>query len=404
MRDIASITKQAKWPVGFFDFGKAKTPDVRYFNCSVIRKRDGLWLIARRSHTLPKVAVGMNDLMAFKMTDSLQMHFGSKIRFPKTLTEQHHEDPRVSVINGRVWISANTFQINAKRTGWTGAHQCVGRATDDWGIDYVADPVYGKNGGSPLMNTGNEKNWLWFEHNGEPHMVYSSQPHVVLRMSRDLNHPIQEYVTTPKFDWDYGQIRGGTPPVRVGDEYFTFFHSSTAWTSRFRRYHMGFLAFKAEAPFEVTRLSKRPILSGSQEDEWHEGLPLVVFPCGAILENGEWLVTMGVNDCCSAWIKIPHNDLTKTSQRPSKKTEDTTDTSAAPANDSNPPSLVAPFDGFAFLGVPQERAQNTGGGEVVRSPDYAGDNRHATERAPEPNGTPRRAGRRHRLREGVGGQ
>jgi len=44
-------------------------------------------------------------------------------------------------------------------------------------------------------------------------------------------------------------------------------------------------------------------------------LPLVVFPCGAILRNGEWLVTLGVNDCESAWIKIPHERLMETMKK-----------------------------------------------------------------------------------------
>jgi hypothetical protein len=74
---------------------------------------------------------------------------------------------------------------------------------------------------------------------------------------------------------------------------------------------MGVYAFMAEPPFRVTRMSTVPILSGSQNDEWHEGLPLVVFPCGALLRNGQWLVTMGVNDCASAWIEIPHKDVVK---------------------------------------------------------------------------------------------
>ena len=74
---------------------------------------------------------------------------------------------------------------------------------------------------------------------------------------------------------------------------------------------MGAYAFEAKPPFKITRMTKKPILSGSQEDPWQEGLPLVVFPCGAVLQSNKFLVTMGVNDYVSSWIEIPLDDLNK---------------------------------------------------------------------------------------------
>lgn len=316
-RDIPSILEQTAWPCGFFDFGKAKNPDVRYFNCGLIRKPDGLWLVTRRSHNVsswPRLEVGMNDIVAFKLSEDMRPQFGNKVVFPRSLAEQHHEDPRVVKMGNNYFVSATTFQVNKQRNGWTGAHQQIGRVNDNWAVDYLADPIYGKNGGSPLMNTGNEKNWLWFEHDGKPHLFYTTgwreNKTVVVQFRENLVEPEVEYVSgNEKCIWNSGEPRGGTPPVRVGDEYFTFFHSSTAWTAKKNRYHMGALAFRAKPPFEITRMSSIPILSGSKNDEWHDGLPLVVFPCGAVLEGEIWTVTMGVNDCCSAWIKIPHRDL-----------------------------------------------------------------------------------------------
>lgn len=314
--DIPSIAIQAKdsgWELGWFDFGKAKNPDVRFFNCSLIRWKGELFLFARRSHNVANLRVGMNDVVAFKLNENLSAMSGVKVGFPTTLREQHHEDPRITQMFGHLFVSATTFSVSKDRKDWTGAHQVVGRLNDNFQVDYPADPIYGHNGGSPLMNTGNEKNWLWFEHDGAPHLVYMTDPeHIVVRFKQNLIEPDIEYKTPFGHNiWKHGHIRGGTTPVLVGDHYWTFFHSSTPWFGPKRRYHMGALAFEAKPPFKITRYTPLPLLSGSKKDEWHDFLPLVVFPCGSIFENGMWTISMGVNDCTSAWIKIPHADLKK---------------------------------------------------------------------------------------------
>jgi len=312
--DIPAIEEQTSWEVGFFDFGKASHPDTRYFNCSIIRNpMDGkLVLFTRRSHNTPGLKVGMNDIIGFEIDEELKPLSGRKVGFPSTLAEQHYEDPRVCIM-GKIsmLISATTFQVAKDRKSWTGAHQIVGLMNESFQVGYPSDPIYGKNGGSPLMNSGDEKNWLWFDHEGLPHVVYMTDPHhIVVRFQSNMLRPDVEYMTPFGHNiWKHGHIRGGTPPIRVEDEYWTFFHSSTPWIGPKRRYHMGALAFEAKPPFKILRYTPLPLLTGSKHNRWHEGLPLVVFPCGAILEEGIWTVSMGVNDCCSAWIKIPHSDV-----------------------------------------------------------------------------------------------
>ena len=171
---------------------------------------------------------------------------------------------------------------------------------------------------NPLQQDGapkSEKNWLWFEHGGRLHTIYMTDPHRVITWNQDYTAADQTFETAAPDEswWRFGHARGGTPPVLVGDEYWSFFHSSTPWTewtsAQKRRYHMGAYAFEAKPPFRITRFAKVPLLTGSPYDPWAPGQPLVVFPCGAILRNNTWLVTLGVNDMASAWIEIPHADL-----------------------------------------------------------------------------------------------
>jgi hypothetical protein len=164
----------------------------------------------------------------------------------------------------------------------------------------------------------NQKNWLWFDHDGFLHLIYMTDPHEVVRWNPDMTVNQVFKDEFPSEHWnDFGHARGGTPPVLIDGEYWLFFHSSTDWKEWNkqhpgdvkRRYHMGAYAFEARPPFRVTRVVDEPLLTGSQMDPWATGLPLVVFPGGAILRDGKWFVVMGVNDCACAWIEIPHNEL-----------------------------------------------------------------------------------------------
>lgn len=305
---IKSITKQTDFNVGFFDFGKALQPNVRFFNPSIITRNDGNWLIARKSEGSENNGLGINSLVAFKLNQEHKPVEYIPINLTtRSYTNQHFEDPRITVINGKPWLSYCTFQI-LNKAYYTGAHQQVAVLNDYWQPEWRWDPIYGNNGGSILQNSGNEKNWCWFEHDGQAHLIYMTEPHEVASW---VNGEVFQKYETEGMKWKYGHMRGGTPPIRVGDEYICFFHSSMPWKAPKRQYFMGAYAFEAKPPFKITRMTKKPILSGSQEDPWHEGLPLVVFPCGAVLQSNKFLVTMGVNDYVSSWIEIPLEGLNK---------------------------------------------------------------------------------------------
>lgn len=311
-RDVPSITKQTPWPCGFYNFGEAKKYGYRFFNPANIMRPDGEWLIARRARPMDGTVDGMNDLVAFKIDSATRQPILSyQCKFPKRYNHEHYEDPRVMYLGGEVYLSASTFHRMGKNR-WALVHQVLARMGKDWTCSKLYDPIHGFNGGTPLMQTGFEKNWLWFEHEGRFFMVYRNQPHEVVEFDERLKVVKVHKTSFGNPLWQHGEIRGGTPPVRVGNEYFSFFHSSTPWIGKKRRYHMGLYAFEANPPFRITRMSTLPILSGSKDDPWFEGLPLVVFPCGAIFRNGIWTVSLGVNDCESAWIDIPHTEIVQT--------------------------------------------------------------------------------------------
>lgn len=309
-RDIPSITEQTNWDCGMFDFRLAKVSGTDYFNPGLVEIDGVLWLLTRRSRNLPGVGpFGMNDLMAFELEGLLPKR-GIGIRLKKHRSDQQHEDPRVFLHEGRIYLSYTTFVVFGKNQ-FSFAHQGISVLDKNWKVIQAHDPEFGHNKSDWLRNKNSEKNWLWFIWEGSPMLIYLTRPHTVVQFRfGSQTEEVRKWVT-PEMNplWNHGEPRGGTPPVLVDGEYWTFFHSSVPWIKHKRRYNMGAYAFEAKPPFRITKMTSLPLLSGSRRDPWNEGKPLVVFPCGALLRDGEWLVTLGVNDLACGWIKIPHADL-----------------------------------------------------------------------------------------------
>lgn len=314
---IAAQAKAKGFTVDFYDFRKAKVDGIDFFNPAIVRRDDGLWLVTRRSEIRPGLKYGFNELMAFACDANHLPQYGKPVTIERMAGGEHFEDPRAFFHKGRWWLSACNFIIFPGNRTWTGAHQIVLEIDDEWKATRRRDPVYGKNSDNLFEQKGDEKNWLWFSHENELYLIYTTWPHLIVHWN-DLFLPVEEYRTNVWSPfWNWGEPRGGSAPILVGDEYVSFFHSSTPWQDGKRQYHMGAYAFEARPPFRVTRVTPEPLLSGSLDDPWAEGKPLVVFPCAALYEkndphgyqgrslHGEWTVSLGVNDLVSARATIP---------------------------------------------------------------------------------------------------
>lgn len=309
---IQDQASAAGFEAGIFDFGAARQKDVWYFNTGLVDRPDGRWLIARRSRNDPTLRVGINDLVRFKL-EGLTPRFMAPIAMPKQFTDEHFEDPRAVHANGRTWIMACDFLWSRRAMRWTGAHQVLASFDEDWVCRGRFDLPIGNNGTEVGGNSGHEKNHVPFFHDGILRIIYRGCPHQVYTV--DLHNGNKLYLNESpwKSCWPHGEIRGGTPPVQVGDEYWTFFHSSyPALLNRpTRRYVMGAYAFEARPPFKITRISRTAILTGSLHNNWSVDKPATVFACGASLENNEWLITGGANDLDTFWCKIKHSVVEK---------------------------------------------------------------------------------------------
>ena len=312
-----SVLEQAKtegWEAAYYNFGKAEGGR-DWFNPSIVRREDGIWLIVRGSEPHPQgFPFGQNSIWAFEMDETGKVpKRGIRLRWKADDPEQHFEDPRGFYHPGidQVIIGACTFIWYQDRT-WTGPHQCIGSFDEAWECTKMDYPTLG---GSPgrmeriVDKKKYEKNWLPFLHDSRLHILYKANPWNIVGYGQtwsDKKGYMGEGVS-----WAYGDVRGGTSPVKIGNQYFTFPHSSLMWRGRYRRYYAGAISFDAEPPFTPRMITPEPILRGSQNDPWAQKKPLVVFPCGALYRKGKWLVTCGINDMKAAWVEIPHEDLLK---------------------------------------------------------------------------------------------
>ncbi len=176
-----------------------------------------------------------------------------------------------------------------------------------------------------------EKNWILFAHDDELWAIYTISPHIVLRVTWTERGPL---VCRPLYrhDWKtavythrYGELRGGTPPVRVGDHYISFFHSCfpvQRWRHLLRRflrkaphkilrYVGGAYGFAAAPPFapcwlDPTPLILPPPLPRRQHPQLDRRVERSAYPCGALLQGQHWLVSFGSQEeyCCLAKIAV----------------------------------------------------------------------------------------------------
>ncbi len=314
--DTPSVLEQAKtagWKCEYYTFGKAEEPGIDYFNPGIIERPDGLWLLTRASGLHPQgFMYGQNAIIAFKLSDNgKQPCYGKVLKWPVDNPQQHFEDPRgfYHPAIGQTLIGCCTFLWDGPGA-WSGPHQAFGAFDEEWNCKKMDYPVIGGNPGTMEKITAHkdyEKNWLWFLNEGNLILLYEANPWTINIFGNRWSE--KQEIKIPGVTWPYGEIRGGTTPVRVGDIYFTFHHSSLPWKGRYRRYYAGCLAFDAKPPFTPRLITNEPLLIGSQNDKWAQRKPLVVFPCGALYKNETWLVTLGVNDLISAWLELPHKDL-----------------------------------------------------------------------------------------------
>lgn len=241
-----------------------ETPYVNY-NPSIVPFQDGYLLSFRHDIPDPNTTtrVQRRSVVGLVRLDATFHVVGS----PKYLDlgYRHCEDARLFYVGDKLFICCCVF-FPSQMVSKMGVGQIDLQSLEPQEItllDYPKSREIEKNWTPLVYSPVSGQNDLYF--------VYSFMPSVVLKALQEgsgtgviLNEttpigtdPVGKVAGMWTKKW--GDIRGGTPAVKVGEQYVTFFHSQFQVRHQFC-YLMGVATLGSTPPFRMTRISRRPIL------------------------------------------------------------------------------------------------------------------------------------------------
>lgn len=197
---------------------QAQTERARVFNPAILSIA-GQWVFAYRVVFTPDD----HRIAICRLDSQLRVQPGSVCALSDVIVDAGTllQDPRLIEHQGRLWLYYD--------------HYRPGQPNRMVLVELDLATLQPKGAVRPLLLTGSrqrtEKSWLLFVHADELYAVYRMVPHVILHL--DLSLP-DAVLCRPvhRVTWEdggyaqrYGELRGGTPPVQIGDYYYSFFHS-----------------------------------------------------------------------------------------------------------------------------------------------------------------------------------
>ncbi len=272
------------------------------FNPSIVRWSDGRLLLSFRSW---EEGVQFPNLIGFVwLTEEFEVEgepMMLSIYGDRPLAVSRAQDPRLIQVGSSYYIVYNNIlndvDLEVRRMVWA-LLRFNGKEF------YIENPQYITIFEGDKKNW-REKNWAPFDLNGKLMFSYSLNPHRVFEPLFGTEECKTVALTQAQIDWKWGELRGGTPAILDGDEYFGVFHTFVDMKSvqsagkKISHYFMGAYRFQSEYPYALTQISPEPIL-GSQfynAPEYPTWKPLrVVFPGGIVFNNEFVWVVYGRQD------------------------------------------------------------------------------------------------------------
>lgn len=228
------------------------------YNPSIVPLNGGYLLVFRKEADQNRIGVLPQTLLgSVHLSHNFQQL--SECKYFKT-GNQTSEDPRVLQTEKGVYMSYGHVQsftpilkVGLALSRVDAEKQKVIHTTD---LQYSCGPV--------------EKNWTPFVYKnklGEEdiYFVYKFFPHRILKLTDELTGALEvayeaddKAAALARWEKNWGLIRGGTPAIKIGDEYLSFFHSSFR-SNGILYYIFGAITFESEPPFRVKRISSAPI-------------------------------------------------------------------------------------------------------------------------------------------------
>jgi FkbM family methyltransferase len=270
------------------------------------------WAVFTRYPVLPEPGTG--SIWAVQVDSQMQ-----PIGIPVVVIG-HGIDPRVIRIGKRVLVFYVMIErddegaINGSSVALAEFNVSGGQWTFVEGFQLPKHPVLRE------ASTGTQNNWEknWVPFTIDPSrvgLIYSHEPWdvITLHVAPDAPRRMESLYSSRPIQWDYGIIRGGTPPVPYDDAHLvTFFHSSQVIGSR-NVYSVGACIFLAQAPYTPILMTSHPLLmapyrSGVHRFGWRFSAS-VVFPLGVERTDEGYRLLCGRDDGEIATIVVDQTEL-----------------------------------------------------------------------------------------------
>ncbi len=282
---------EQRWPIRFDHRNLAPGRRGFRFNSSIVSWEGGGYLIAYRD--------GWSQSNIWTVPLDRQFRpCGEAVQAHTSISGASYgrEDPRLFWFRGQLHLAFIGVQ---GRTRIVRTNQCFARlgpdrtVDDAWTVELPGRRAW-------------EKNWSLFEHADELYAVYLTHPfHMVVRIRSATAEVVHR---EPNFlPWSGGELRGGAPPVLVGDEFWSFTHDRVDLNG-VGTYRMHLYSFDAKPPFAPRRIVREPLLVADLKTK-PSGVACCVFPCGAVRTGDDWIVSMGIHDRWTEIHKFAHADL-----------------------------------------------------------------------------------------------
>lgn len=275
------------------------------FNCAALKKDGTIVLIYR--------ALGKDNISRFGYAETQDgFHISRRDSEPfmeplvSDLSDNFGiEDPRVTYLNGRYYITYTATTISKEKTGnnnffsslvaklkkpsiyapWSVRGRCL----------VSRDLITFERIDSFLDNKDDKDVILFPEKINNDYVVLDRiYPNITLTTSRDLHHWSHRKVVMKPIGegWESGWLGGGTVPIKTEKGWLIFYHAG----DQTRTYRMGYAILDLSDPSKVIYRHPDPILEAKEEYETNGRVKNVVFPCGAVEMDGKILIYYGAAD------------------------------------------------------------------------------------------------------------
>lgn len=258
------------------------------FNAAVV-ERDGLVYILYRAQGLDRIS----RIGCAVSTDGL--HF-NRLKEPVFVPEEDYEeygveDPRVTYLDGWYYMLYTAFSPIGTRVALARSRNLIG--WERMGI---------------VLPDENNKDAALFPRKikGRYAMFHRRKPDMWIAYSDDLLHwTDHQIIMSPRPGlWDSVRIGAGGPPFYTDAGWLTFYHGF----GEARIYCLGVALLDLEDPTRVLKRQEEPVLCPRAPWEEVGDVPNVVFSCGGIEREDEYLIYYGGADHVMAVARVTRGE------------------------------------------------------------------------------------------------